>query len=69
MYGIILITLYIERKLHQRERDCIINLFFEKWGFHLGVSAEELVFIKKKYKNTNILWSIDRRSYDWDYIK
>lgn len=52
-----------------RERDRVINLFLEKWGFHLGVSAEELVFIKKKYKNTNIPWSIDRRSYDWDYIK
>jgi hypothetical protein len=52
-----------------KEQGRLHKLFFEKWGFHLGASAEEIVFIKKKYKNTNIPWSIDRRSYEWDYIK
>jgi len=52
-----------------RERDRLINLFLEKWGFHPQGRVEEVDFVKRKYKNTNILWSIDRRSYDWDYIK
>lgn len=45
------------------------NLFFEKWGFHSEGRAEELDFIKKEYGNTNITWSIDKRSYDWEYIQ
>lgn len=46
------------------------KLFFEKWGFldPLG-KVEERDYIKETYKNTNIPWSIDRRSYDWDYIR
>jgi hypothetical protein len=51
-----------------REKKRVHKLFFEKWGF-LGGKVEELDFIKKKYKNTNIPWSVDRRSYDWDYIR
>ncbi|GAI52407.1 unnamed protein product, partial [marine sediment metagenome] len=45
------------------------KLFFEKWGFDSEGRVEELDFIKEKYKNTNIPWSIDRKSYDWDYIR
>lgn len=45
------------------------KLFFEKWGFQPEGRIAELDFIRKEYRNTNIPWSIDKRSYDWDYIK
>jgi len=44
--------------------------FKEKWGFNIGNnSKEELDFIKEKYKNNLIPWSIGKNSYDWDYIQ
>lgn len=52
-----------------RAQERIHKLFFDKWGFHSTSRADEIDFVKKKYKNTNILWSIGKRSYDWDYIK
>ncbi len=45
------------------------DLFKRKWGFNVNPSDEELEKIKNKFKNTNISWSMDRYSYDWDYIK
>lgn len=44
--------------------ECEVILFGDEEGM-----AEELDFIKENYKNTNIPWSIDRRSCDWDYIR
>lgn len=52
-----------------KDQERVHKLFFEKWGFHSEGRVEELDFIKEKYKNTNIPWSIDRSSYDWDYIQ
>jgi hypothetical protein len=52
-----------------KDQKRVHKLFFEKWGFHLVEGVEELDFIKEKYKNTNIPWSIDRNSYEWDYIR
>lgn len=52
-----------------KDQERVHKLFFEKWGFHSEGRAEELDFIKKKYKNTDIPWSIDRRTYEWDYIQ
>ncbi|MFC2066732.1 glycosyltransferase family 2 protein, partial [Chloroflexota bacterium] len=52
-----------------KDQERVHRLFFEKWGFHSEGRVEELDFMKKKYKNTNIVWSMGRRSYDWDYIK
>lgn len=51
-----------------KHQERVHKLFREKWGF-LGEEAGELDFIRKEYKNTNIPWSIDRRSYEWDYIR
>lgn len=45
------------------------DLFKEKWGFHVSPKKEELDFIKEKYKNTLIPFSIGKNSYDWEYIK
>lgn len=52
-----------------KDQERVHKLFFEKWGFHAAGRVEERDFIKEKYKNTNIPWSIDRNSYDWDYIR
>ena len=52
-----------------KDQERVHRLFYEKWGFHSKARVEELDFIKDKYKNTNIPWSMDRRSYDWDYIQ
>jgi hypothetical protein len=52
-----------------REGERIQKLFFEKWGFHPGRGGEELKTVREKYKNTYIPWSIDRRSYEWEYIR
>ena len=44
--------------------------FYKKWGFHSDPEGEaELEIIKRKYGNTNIVWSIGRRSFEWDYVK
>ncbi len=47
------------------------GLFEKKWGFHDSPTGEKgkLEWIKSQYKNTFIPWSINRNSYDWDYIK
>lgn len=59
------------RSWHQivKDQERVHQLFFEKWGFHAEGRAEELDFIKKKYQGSNIPWSLDRRSYEWDYIQ
>ncbi|MBI2860214.1 MAG: hypothetical protein HYX91_01750 [Chloroflexi bacterium] len=51
---------------HDKSR--VSRLFFEKWGFHSEGRAEELDTVKKRFGNTNITWSMDRRSYEWDYL-
>ena len=44
--------------------------FYKKWGFHSDPEGEaELEFIKRKYGNTNIVWSMGKRTFEWDYIK
>ena len=51
------------------DQERVHQLFFEKWGFHSGGRVEELAFIREKYRHTNIPWSIDRMSYEWDYLR
>lgn len=53
----------------KKSAERVHNLFFKKWGFHSEGRTNELDFIKDKYGNTNIPWSIDRRTYDWEYIQ
>ena len=44
--------------------------FYKKWGFHSDPEGEaELEFIRKNYGNTNIVWSMGKRTFEWDYIK
>jgi len=46
------------------------NSFIKKWGFNSGLfNKETLSSIKQMYGNTNIIWSFDKRSYDWEYMK
>jgi len=52
-----------------KDQERVHRLFFEKWGFHSAAGIEELDFIKKEYGNTNITWSVDKRSYEWEYIQ
>ena len=46
----------------------IHKMFRNKWGFSSLPSKEELKYIVKQHKNNFISWSIDKRSYEWDYI-
>jgi hypothetical protein len=52
-----------------KDQNRVGKLFYEKWGFNSEGRAEEMKYIKEEFKNTNIPWSIDRRSFEWDYIK
>lgn len=51
------------------DKERVHKLFSKKWDFNYPSTIEELDFIKEKYKNTNIVWSFDKNSYDWEYIK
>lgn len=53
-----------EEEAHQR--------FYEKWGFYAHrdyLIPEKRTQILEKYKHTNIPWSANRKSYEWDYLK
>ena len=47
----------------------------KKWGFNTGSGAGftqgvsiTLDELREKYKGTNICWSLDYNSYDWQYL-
>jgi hypothetical protein len=44
------------------------RLFFEKWGFHASPSREELGVIRERYGDTLVVWSMGRKSFEWDYL-
>ncbi|MHA2275254.1 MAG: hypothetical protein ACXAC2_05785 [Candidatus Kariarchaeaceae archaeon] len=49
-----------------------VHRFFEnKWGFNVRPSETKktIKVVQDKYSNTNIPWSIGRRSFEWDYVK
>lgn len=45
------------------------ELFLRKWGFPIPPTKNDLGRIKKMYGNTNIVWSINKKSFDWEYLK
>lgn len=47
------------------------NQFRSKWGFmHKCIyTPSELKDIRRRFSRTNIPWSMDRRSYEWDYVQ
>jgi len=46
------------------------EMFLKKWGFSPDWPIRRIIkVVKKKYRNTNIVWSLSRRSFDWDYVK
>lgn len=47
----------------------VAEKFVRKWGFSHDPLGHDLKKIKKMYSNTNIAWSFDRRSFDWEYLK
>ncbi len=47
----------------------VLNLFKLKWGFDSIPSKDSLEEIKGNFGNTLIPWSINRRSYEWDYME
>jgi len=60
-----------DRSQYQIAKDTkrVHNLFFEKWGFHLPPTKEELRKISSEHADNFIPWSIGRNSYDWDYLE
>lgn len=47
----------------------VSELFIKKWGFPHNTTKHDLKKIKDLYGNTNIMWSFDRKSFEWDYLK
>lgn len=48
----------------------VADLWEKKWGFRFkDISKETANKIKRMYGNTNIVWSMDKMSYDWEYLK
>jgi hypothetical protein len=47
------------------------QMFAAKWGFthKCDYSPKELLQIGQRYKGTLIPWSMDKRSFEWDYVK
>ncbi|TES93761.1 MAG: hypothetical protein E3J90_14035 [Promethearchaeota archaeon] len=44
------------------------ELFAKKWGFPHPPAKDGLEKIKSMYGNTNIVWSFDKKSFDWEYL-
>jgi hypothetical protein len=42
--------------------------FKKKWGFNSKPSVDSLNFIEREYKNTLLTWSLNRHTFDWDYL-
>ncbi len=42
--------------------------FKKKWGFDSRPSVKDISFIAREYKNTQVAWSLERRTFDWDYL-
>ncbi len=50
------------RKVHKK--------FLLKWGYSIRWPLwRSIKIVKERYGNTNIAWSINRKSFDWDYVK
>ena len=47
----------------------VVAAFVKKWGFtSKPLNIEDINKIKRMFAGTNIPWSCDRRSYDWEYM-
>jgi hypothetical protein len=44
------------------------KLFKDKWGFSPNPTDKEIEFIRKSHSENLIPWSINRNSFDWDYL-
>ena len=42
--------------------------FETKWKIHQKVTQKDIEYVKKIYGDTNLVWSIGRNTYDWDYL-
>ena len=52
-----------------RDASRVHKLFKKKWGFASVPTIADLKEIQSNYGNTLIPWSIDRRSFEWDYME
>lgn len=44
--------------------------FFKKWGFHHDKRVKnEIEKLRREWGSSNVIWSLDRNSYDWEYVK
>jgi len=62
---------WLERKAPDRFKEDSRRGFFKKWGFNGGsanISDSEVEEVCEEFKDTNIPWSKNRASYEWDYF-
>lgn len=52
----------------EKELKFVHRMFAEKWGYPYKCSRSDFPKIRKMYGNTNIVWSMDRKSFDWNYL-
>lgn len=51
-----------------RDHERVAEAFRKKWGFGVQASNEEIEKLKLTYAGTPLIWSIGRRSYEWDPV-
>lgn len=42
--------------------------FRQKWGFSAPPESGDIEYVQEQYPETNIPWSIGRKTYEWDYV-
>ena len=52
--------LRFERMVHEQ--------FKKKWACEPPYTEEDIRLIKENYSGTNLVWSIERKTYEWDYL-
>jgi hypothetical protein len=51
-----------------RFQNIVHEQFNKQWGFGPEYNDICIEVVRKKYKETNILWSIGRNTFDWDFV-
>jgi len=59
------------KRLIQQHGPFVHQRFREKWGFsHKSLyNLFEIKDIRKRFGRTNVCWSMNKRTYEWDYVQ
>jgi len=59
-----------EKEEKERQRNIAGCRFYRKWGFQPDTHPgnKKIKSLLRRYAGTNVFWSLDKRSYEWDYL-